>query len=54
MGYDCYLGERGGKLLDRITGEVIPLERKENLYILRAWIRQDPTVSVSQPFAGPG
>ena len=54
MGFDCYLGAANGHLTDRVSGEVIPLERRENLYIMRAWIRQDPTVQVSQPFAGPG
>ena len=54
MGFDCFLGEKGGHLRDRESGETIPLERRDNLYIMRAWIRQDPTVSVSQPFVGPG
>ena len=54
MGYDCYLGKKGGHLVDTETGEMIPLERRENLYVMRAWVRQDPTVSVSQPFVGPG
>ena len=54
MGFDCYLGDKGGHLIDRQTEERIPLERRENLYVMRAWIRQDPTVSVSQPFVGQG
>ena len=54
MGFDCYLGGKGRQLVDRMSGESIPLERKENLYIMRAWIRQDPQVSVGQPFVGPG
>ena len=53
MGFDCYLGDKGGYLLDRHSGEQILLERRENLYITRAWISQDPGVSVSQPFVGP-
>ena len=28
MGYDCYLGTEGGSVRDRMTGEVIPLERR--------------------------
>ena len=28
MGYDCYLGKEGVSLRDRVTGEVIPLERR--------------------------
>ena len=54
MGFDCYLGDKGGQLVDRMSGESIPLERRENLYVMRAWIRQDPQVSVGQPFVGPG
>ena len=54
MGFDCYLGSANGSLTDRVSGEKIPLECRENLYIMRAWIRQDPTVQVSQPFVGPG
>ena len=50
MGFDCFLGGTGGHLTDRETGETIPLERRENLYIMRAWIRQDPGIRVSQPF----
>ena len=53
MGFDCYLGDKGGHLLDKQTGEKIPLERRENLYVMRAWIRQDPGINVSQPFVGP-
>ena len=54
MGFDCHLGEKGGHLIDRQTEERIPLERRENLYVMRAWIRQDPSVNVSQPFVGQG
>ena len=33
MGFDCYLGDKGGHLLDKQTGEKIPLERREkNVY----------------------
>jgi hypothetical protein len=53
MGFDCYLGEKGGHLLDKHTGEKIPLERRDNLYIMRAWIRQDQGLQVRQPFVGP-
>ena len=54
MGYDCYLGQEGGSLRDRISGEIIPLERKDSLYVMKMWVRQDPTVNISQPFQGPG
>ena len=33
MGFDCYLCDKGGQLVDKQTGEQIPLERRENLYI---------------------
>jgi hypothetical protein len=35
MGYDCYLGKDGGSLRDRVTGEIIPLQRQGSLYTLR-------------------
>ena len=54
LGYDCWLGKEGGCLYDRITGEVIPLERKGTLYTMQMWVRQDPTVKVGQPFVGQG
>ena len=53
MGFDCHLDDKGGHLTDKETGERIPLGRRENLYIMRVWIRQDPGVSVSQIFVGP-
>ena len=40
--FDCVLGKTGGKLVDTVTGECIPLQRRENLYVLRAWVKQDP------------
>ena len=49
MGFDCYLGDTGGYLRDKQCGEKIPLERRDNFYVMRAWIR----VNVSQPFVGP-
>ena len=54
MGYDCFLGKEGGSLRDRITGEIIPLDRQGSLYTMKMWVRQDPTVNISQPFGGPG
>ena len=41
LGYDCILGKDGGHLRDTVTGDIIPLHRRGNLYVLRAWIRQD-------------
>ena len=41
LGYDCLLGQNGGKLIDTITGDIVPLHRRGNLYVMRAWVRQD-------------
>ena len=41
QGYQCLLGQHGGELRDVVTGDVIPLHRRDNLYVMRAWVRQD-------------
>ena len=41
QGYECTLGKLGGALRDVDTGDLIPLHRHENLYVIRAWIKQD-------------
>ena len=41
-GYVCALGGKGGYLEDTVTGERVPLYRKNNLYVMKAWIRQSP------------
>ena len=41
LGYECVLGKLGGKLIDTLTGDVVPLHRRGNLYVMRAWVRQD-------------
>ena len=53
MGFDCFLGQHGGQLRDRITGELIPLERHGSLYTVRMWIRQDPSARPKPRFGGP-
>ncbi len=53
MGYDCHLGKEGGSLRDRITGEVIPLERRGLLYTIKMWVRQHPEGSPSPGIPGP-
>ena len=53
MGFDCYLGHRGGHLLDKQTSEKISLERRDNLYIMIAWIREDPGINISKLFVRP-
>ena len=35
MRFDCFLGQHGGKLQNRVTGEVMPLERHGSLYTVR-------------------
>ena len=42
LGYECHLGKSGGHLKDMISGEVIPLVRRDNLYMLKTWVRQNP------------
>ena len=41
QGYECTLGKLGGLLRDVDTGDLIPLHRRDNLYVMRAWIKQD-------------
>ena len=54
MGFDCFLGSEGGMLRDRHTHEIIPLDRKGTLYTMKMWVRQDPSINISQPFVGQG
>ena len=42
IGYECCLGRDGRSLRDRITGEVIPRERRGFLYSLKMLVRHDP------------
>ena len=53
MGFDCYLVKEGGSLRNRMTGEVIPRERRGSLYSLRMWVRQDPGVNSNSSFVRP-
>ena len=41
QGYECTLGRLGGPLRDVDTGDLIPLHRRDNLYVMGAWIKQD-------------
>ena len=54
MGFDCFLGQSGGQRRDRVTGELIPLERHGSLYTVRMWERQDPSARPDQRFGGQG
>ena len=42
MGIESRFGSAFGCLIDSSSGEVIPLIRRGNLYVLRAWIRAAP------------
>ena len=42
MGFESRFGRVAGALIDSETGEVIPLQRKGNLYVLKCWIRSAP------------
>ena len=42
-GYECRLGKNGGALIDLTSGEQIPIMRRNNLYILKAWVKSDTT-----------
>ena len=41
-GFDTYLGLHGGNLIDTVTGELVPIIRRGNLYVMRCWIKADP------------
>ena len=42
MGFESRFGRRAGALIDEESGEVIPLARKGNLYILKCWLKAAP------------
>jgi hypothetical protein len=42
MGFESRLGRRAGALVCETTGEVVPLARKGNLYVLRVWVKAAP------------
>lgn len=42
MGLFSKFGRVAGALFDEETGEVIPLQRRGTLYVLRCWIRAAP------------
>ena len=41
QGYECTLGKLGGVLRDVDIGDLIPLHRRDNLYVMRARLKQD-------------
>ena len=42
MGFESRFGRVAGALIDESTGDVIPLERKGNLYVLKCWLKAAP------------
>ena len=42
MGFESRFGKAYGCLIDSVSGEVIPLERRGNLYMLKCWVRAAP------------
>jgi hypothetical protein len=48
-GYECLMSREGGFMRDVETGEMTPLIRKGNLYVLQAWVR----TAEGSPFGGP-
>ena len=42
MGFESRFGRTMGALIDEETGEVVPLKRKGNLYVLRCWVKAAP------------
>ena len=53
-GYECHLDSHGGYLLDTHTGEKVPIARKGNLYVMRAWVKEAPEYKPAQGFARQG
>ena len=54
FGYECILGKDGGALRDTTTGDSIPLHRRENLYVMKAWVKQDHEQHPSPDFTRRG
>ena len=51
MGFESRFGQRYGCLIDSGSGEVIPLTRKGNLYMLKCWVRAAPAGFARQEVA---
>jgi hypothetical protein len=49
MGFESRFGRTMGALIDEETGEVVPLRRKGNLYVLRCWLKAAPFGRQEQP-----
>ena len=42
MGFESRFGRIAGALIDSETGDVVPLQRKGNLYVLKCWFKRCP------------
>ena len=42
MGFESRFRQVAGALIDEETEEVIPLQRKGNLYVLKCWLKAAP------------
>ena len=51
VGFGCMLGKHGGMLVDTVTGERIPWIGRDNLYVMKAWVRRD--LNDVKPVGGP-
>ena len=49
MGFKCILEKESGYLEHQQTGECIPLHRRDNLYHMRVWVKND---LAAQPIPG--
>ena len=48
MGYESRFGKWAGALIDSVSGEVIPLQRKGNFYTLKVWVKADSFIRPGQ------
>ena len=49
FGFECRLGPTGGVLVDHATGEQIPLAKREHIYFMKAWVKNDGSICVGPP-----
>ena len=42
IGFESRFGRIAGALIDSETGDVVPLQRKGNLYVLKCWLKRAP------------
>jgi hypothetical protein len=42
MGFESRFGRRAGVLIDEESGDIIPQQRKGNLYVLKCWLKAAP------------